>query len=71
MSDKFLKIVLGVCAVIIMALFVALLIGAPVMLLWNWLVPDLFNGPEITFWQAVGIAVLGSLLTGSSVKPPK
>lgn len=33
-------------------------------LLWNWLVPDLFGGPEVTFFQALGLVVLGWLLTG-------
>lgn len=32
------------------------------MLLWNWLVPDLFNGPAITYWQAAGLLVLSKIL---------
>ena len=32
------------------------------MYLWNWLVPDLFNGPVITFWQALGLLVLSKIL---------
>jgi hypothetical protein len=36
-----------------------------VMLLWNWLVPELFNGPLLTYWQTLGILVLSKiLLTG-------
>jgi len=35
--------------------------------LWNWLIPLLFNGPELTFWQTVGIFFLSKiLLTGIS-----
>ena len=30
--------------------------------LWNWLVPTLFAGPVITFWQAVGLLALSKLL---------
>lgn len=71
MSEKLLKGLIVVLGAIALGLVVALIIGLPVMLLWNWLVPDLFAGPTITFWQAVGIAVLGSLLTGSSVKGSK
>lgn len=41
--------------------FVAV-IGYVVMSLWNWLVPDLFHGPQITFWQAFGLFVLSKLL---------
>ena len=36
-----------------------------VMLLWNWLVPELFNGPMLSYWQTLGILVLSKiLLTG-------
>lgn len=38
----------------------------PVQLLWNWLVPTLFSGPEITLWQALGLEVLSGLLLRSS-----
>jgi len=31
-------------------------------LLWNWLVPTLFNGPVITFWQTLGLLVLSKIL---------
>lgn len=34
------------------------------MTLWNWLVPALFTGPPITFWQALGLLVLSRLLFG-------
>ena len=33
--------------------------------LWNWLVPVLFNGPMLTFWQALGLIVLSKILFGS------
>jgi len=36
-----------------------------VQALWNWLIPDLFNGPELSYWQTVGLFVLSKiLLTG-------
>lgn len=35
---------------------------AIVMWLWNWLIPDLFNGPMITFWQALGLLLLSRIL---------
>ncbi len=37
-------------------------IGAAVMLLWNALIPDLFQGPAITFVQAIGLLLLTHLL---------
>lgn len=36
--------------------------GFLTMYLWNWLVPELFNGPVITFWQTVGLLVLSKIL---------
>lgn len=35
-----------------------------VMLLWNWLVPTLFNGTVLTFWQTFGLTILLDLLFG-------
>ncbi|HEY3786825.1 MAG TPA: DUF3106 domain-containing protein [Steroidobacteraceae bacterium] len=35
-----------------------------VMLLWNALVPHLFGGPVVTFWEAAGLLVLSRLLFG-------
>lgn len=34
------------------------------MLLWNWLAPDLFSLSTISFWQAAGILILLRLLIG-------
>lgn len=30
--------------------------------LWNWLVPALFQGPQVSFWQALGLLVLSKIL---------
>ena len=49
------------------ALFVAaavLVFGYVVMSLWNWLVPTLFSGPVIGWWQAIGLLVLSKILFG-------
>jgi hypothetical protein len=36
-----------------------------VQALWNWLIPELFNGPVLTFWQTAGLFILSKiLLTG-------
>jgi hypothetical protein len=35
-----------------------------VMTLWNWLVPAIFGGKLITYWQALGILVLSRILVG-------
>src|SRR6187455_3448363 len=34
------------------------------MSLWNWLVPVLFSGPHITFWQTLGLLILSKILFG-------
>lgn len=35
---------------------------AVVMWLWNMLIPELFHGPMISFWQALGLLVLSKIL---------
>jgi len=36
-----------------------------VQALWNWLIPDLFNGPSLNYWQTAGLFLLSKiLLTG-------
>ena len=47
-------IVLGIVALTV--------IGLVTQLLWNWLVPALFSGPVITYWQALGLLVLSKIL---------
>ena len=42
--------------------------GFVVMYLWNWLVPTLFNGPIVNFYQALGILVLSKILFGGFKK---
>ncbi len=54
-------IILGVIGFIAFAC----LFGAVVMWLWNWLMPVIFQLGVITYWQAVGLAILGRLLFGS------
>lgn len=39
-------------------------IGYGFMWLWNWLIPSLFSGPLINFWQAVGLIALSKILFG-------
>ena len=40
------------------------ILTAVVMLLWNWLIPNLFGGKMINYWQAMGLLVLLRILTG-------
>jgi hypothetical protein len=48
---------------VVCVLFV-FLFGYITQVLWNWLVPVLFNGPYISFWQALGLLVLSKILFG-------
>jgi hypothetical protein len=57
--DKLVGIVLG-GVLLVVALLAAL--GLAVMLLWNWLMPEIFDLPRIGFLQAVGLTVLCHLL---------
>lgn len=43
--------------------------GYFVKLLWNWLMPMLFGFKLITFWQAIGIVILGKLIFGGTHAP--
>lgn len=44
------------------ALVVILILGLPTMLLWNWIMPEIFGLKEIGFWQAIGIQLLAYLI---------
>lgn len=58
----------GFLTIIAFTALICLIIGLPVMLLWNWVIPDIFpNIPRIGFWQAFGLSLLCSLLFKSNV----
>jgi hypothetical protein len=49
----------------------AILFTLPLQLLWNWLMPQLFNLPELTFWQAFGLNMLAGILFRSNINVKK
>lgn len=53
---------LKVGRVLLLVVIAALAFGFIVMQLWNALIPDLFAGPVITYWQAIGLLILSHLL---------
>lgn len=57
------KIVLGILFGIA-GLGLAFLFGWVVMLLWNWLMPEIFGLRRIGYWQAWGLLVLSGILFG-------
>ena len=60
MSRKLWIIPIGIGAVIL----VSYLGGTIVKLLWNWLMPELFGWPQLSFWQALGMLALCRILFG-------
>ncbi|MEO6693347.1 MAG: hypothetical protein ABIO44_13460 [Saprospiraceae bacterium] len=36
--------------------------GLVLMLLWNWLIPEIFKGPQISFPQSVGLLAMSEIL---------
>ena len=55
--------IVKICLFTLIALLV---LGGLVMLLWNWLLPDLIGASEISLLQALGLLLLCKLLFGSS-----
>ena len=43
-------------------ILIVMLLGIPLQILWNLLMPELFNLPYITFWQAVGLNLISAIL---------
>ena len=46
----------------VFGIIMLVLIGLVTQMLWNWLVPVLFAGPILTFWQALGLLALTKIL---------
>ncbi len=53
-------IVFGIVAIV----GLAILFGFIIMWLWNWLMPELFGLPILSYWQAVGLFILLKILIG-------
>ena len=60
--DKF-WVIKGIKILLMMALFL-LFMGTVVMLLWNFLMPSVFNLPVLDLGQAIGLLILSRILTG-------
>ncbi len=46
----------------VIALIAAMALGFIIMGLWNALIPPLFNGPMLNYWQAIGLLLLSHIL---------
>jgi hypothetical protein len=56
--------ILTVIGFIILGAGLVFLFGWVVMLLWNWLMPDIFGLKTLTYWKAWGVLVLSCILFG-------
>ena len=61
----------GIVHVLGLVMLIVVILGFPLMILWNWLMPVIFGLPEIGFWQAVGLNLLSSILIKPSIKTNK
>jgi hypothetical protein len=66
-----LNVLSAISVAFLLTILLALLIGGPLWLLWNWLMPTVFGLPHITFWQAVGLNLLSSILFKNSITTQK
>jgi hypothetical protein len=57
------KIILGIGFALLALVFIALM-GLVTMLLWNWLMPEIFGLKTLNYWQAWGIMILSWILFG-------
>lgn len=61
--------------IFLMGIGLALLLSLPfawfVMLLWNWVMVDVFALPDLTFWQAWGLYMLAAILIKSGTSTVK
>ena len=68
MKNNILEAILLIVGLIVLA---GILLALPLQLLWNWLIPLIFNLPEITFWQALGLNMLAGILFKSNINIKK
>jgi hypothetical protein len=54
-----------IMVMIVVGFFIMFGIVFGTMKLWNMLVPDLFNGPFINFWQTLGLLALSKIFLWS------
>ena len=68
MKNSTVEQVLMLVGLIILA---AILFTLPLQILWNWLMPTIFNLPMVTFWEAFGLNLLAGILFRTNVNIKK
>ena len=69
--DNIIETIGSILTAILIIVLVAAILGFPLMWLWNWLMPGIFNLPEITFWQALGLNALSAILIKPTINTKK
>jgi hypothetical protein len=68
MKNSTVEQILMLVGLIILA---AILFTLPLQILWNWLMPTIFNLPMVTFWEAFGLNLLAGILFRTNVNIKK
>jgi hypothetical protein len=66
--EKVTTFVAGAIVAGIAVSLIACVLAIPLMLLWNWTMPDVFGLKEITFFNALCLNLMGGILFRSTVK---
>jgi hypothetical protein len=59
------SIVIPIVLIILFVIVATALITLGAMYLWNALIPELFHGPELSFWQTLGLLCLAKFFFGN------
>ncbi len=52
--------------IFVIAFLVGMVMAWPLMWIWNWMMPDLFDLPTITYWQAFWGSFMAKLIFPNS-----
>jgi|APCry1669189768_1035252.scaffolds.fasta_scaffold19553_2 hypothetical protein len=66
--EKVSAVILATLGVIAVGAILVFLFAFPVMWLWNSLIPQLFHGPVLSFWQTFGLLILVRMIMPTSTK---
>lgn len=61
------KVFLALITSVVVTIISAIIFGTIVMLVWNWIVPDIFGLTKITLLQAWGLTLLIRLLLDGKI----
>ena len=64
--NDFTAATIAIVLVIVGVLGMALLMAFPVMLAWNYVIPDVFGLRSLDFWQSFALMVVANSLVRSS-----